>query len=199
MARPISEVAREADDYFMNRSPVHAAVEHIAKALTDADIPFAVAGCLAVNAHGHVRMTEDVDILLTREGLRRFKELWLGRGWTEQFKGSKGVRDTVNQVKVDVLLAGDYPGDGLPKPVAFPDPAEAAEIQKGIPYLSLPVLLTLKIASAMTASHRPRDLDDAIQLIRKNALGRDDGARLHPYVREKYLELWQAAQVQDEY
>ena len=199
MQRPLSEVLREADDYFMGRSPIHAAVEHIAKALAEANIPFAVAGCLAVNVHGHVRMTEDVDILLTREGLERFKKLWLGRGWTEQFKGSKGLRDVVNKVKVDVLLAGDYPGDGLPKPVAFPDPAEVGETRKGIPYLTLPTLLTLKLASGMTAPHRPRDLDDVIQLVRKNNLDRDFAGQLHPYVRDKYFELWPLAQVQEDY
>ncbi len=199
MQRPLSEVLREADDYFMGRSPIHSAVEHIAKALCDSNIPFAIAGCLAVNAHGHVRMTEDVDILLTREGLERFKECWLGRGWTEQFEGSKGLRDAVNKVKVDFLLTGDYPGDGLPKPVSFPDPAEVGDIRKGVPYVSLPTLLTLKLASGMTAPHRAQDLADVIALTRKNNLKRDYAGKLHPYVREKYLELWEAAQVQDEY
>jgi hypothetical protein len=199
MQRPLSEVLREADDYFIGRSPIHAAVVHIAKALSDANIPFAVAGCLAVNAHGHVRMTEHVDVLLTRDGLARFKELRLGRGWIEQFEGSKGLRDAVNKVKIDVLLTGEYPGDGLPKPVAFPDPADVGDVRKGIPYISLPTLLTLKIASGMTARHRPRDFDDVIQLVRKNNLGREFAGQLHPYVREKYLELWPLAQVQEDY
>lgn len=36
------------------------------------------------------------------------------------------MRDTENEVPIDVLIAGDFPGDGRPKPVAFPDPAGAA-------------------------------------------------------------------------
>ena len=28
--------------------------------------------------------------------------------------------------KINFLLAGDFPGDGKPKPVTFPDPREAA-------------------------------------------------------------------------
>lgn len=50
----------------------------------------------------------------------------------------------------------------------------------------------------MTAPHRLRDLADVIELIRVNALGEELAESLHPYVRAKYLELWQAAQVSDE-
>ncbi len=198
--KALSDVLRRAGEFFMGGSPIHAAAERIAAALTDMDIPFAIAGALAANAHGHVRTTEDVDLLLTREGLARFKKEWLGRGWVEQFPGSKGVRDAVHNVNIDVLLTGDYPGDGRPKPVAFPDPAAARQLDdEGRPILPLPVLLTLKLASGMTAAHRPRDLDDVIQLIRKNGLERGYADRLDPYVRSKFLEMWDAAQVRDEY
>ncbi len=184
----------------MGESPIHAAAARIADALSDMDVPFAIAGALAANAHGHVRTTEDVDLLLTPEGLRRFKDRWLGRGWIEQFPGSKGVRDAVHEVNIDVLLTGDYPGDGRPKPVAFPDPREAREFDvEGRPVLPLAVLITLKLASGMTAAHRPRDLDDVIQLIRKNQLERQYADRLDPYVRAKFLEMWDAAQIRDEY
>jgi hypothetical protein len=195
----LSDVLRRAGEYFMGKSPVHAAASRIAAALTEMQIPFAIAGALAVNAHGHVRMTEDVDVLLTPDGLRRFKERWLGRGWTERFPGSRGLRDATHGVNVDVILTGLYPGDGKPKPVAFPDPAEASEPDPaGIPVLTLAVLITLKLASGMTAAHRPQDLADVIQLIRRNALGRDYAERLDPYVRAKFRDLWEAAQIRDE-
>ncbi len=184
----------------MGKSPIHAAAARIAKALSEMDVPFSIAGALAVNVHGHMRTTEDVDILLTPDGLERFKRRWLGRGWVEQFPGSRGLRDTVHGVNVDVMLTGGYPGDRQPKPVAFPLPADVNEPDpEGIPVLTLPVLLTLKLASGMTAPHRPRDLDDVIQLIRKNGLDRGYADQLDPYVHRKYLELWEAAQVQDDY
>ena len=63
--------------------------------------------------------------------------------------------------------------------------------------LPLPRLLELKLASGMTAPHRLRDLADVIELIRVNALGEELADSLHTYVREKYLELWRAAQVSD--
>lgn len=184
----------------MGASPIHAAAARITDALNKLDIPFVIAGALAANAHGHVRTTENIDLVLTREGLARFKERFLGRGWIEQFPGSKGVRDDVHNVNIDILLTGDYPVDGRPKPVAFPDPSQARELDAdGRPILALPMLLTLKLASGMTAPHRPRDLDDVIQLIRKNGLDQRYGDRLDPYVRAKYLEMWSAAQVRDEH
>jgi len=46
----------------------------------------------------------------------------------------------------------------------------------------------------MTAAHRLRDLADVIELIRLNGLPREFQSRLNPYVRERFVELWQAAQ-----
>ncbi|MEM6798264.1 MAG: hypothetical protein AAF589_02005 [Planctomycetota bacterium] len=55
------------------------------------------------------------------------------------------------------------------------------------------------IAGGMTATHRPRDLDDVIQLLRVNKLPEACAEQLNPYVAEKYHELWHAAQVEVEY
>ena len=184
----------------MERSPIHEAAERLRTALEELRIPFAVAGALAANAHGHVRTTEDVDILITPEGLKAFKERWLGRGWVEKSPGSRGLRDALTGVSIDVLLTGEYPGDGLPKPVAFPDPGQAAVADAdGTPILSLPVLIELKLASGMTAPHRLQDLADVLQLIRVNQLGSDFEDQLAPYVRQKYGEIWAAAQHDDPY
>jgi len=196
----LDAVLERAGAFFMKQSPIHRAVHRLAKTLNEMEIPFAIAGALAVNAHGHVRTTEDVDVLLRREDLARFREAWLGRGWVEKFAGSRGMRDAINQVNIDVLLAGDYPGDGLPKPVVFPDPAASVTVENdGIPVLKLAILLELKIASGMTAKHRPTDLGDVIHLIRRNHLSQVFGAELNAYVREKYDELWLAAQIDEDY
>ncbi|MES1243972.1 MAG: hypothetical protein ABUT39_20380 [Acidobacteriota bacterium] len=50
---------------------------------------------------------------------------------------------------------------------------------------------------AREAPHRLRDLADVIELIRANGIEEGLSEALHPYVRPKFLELWQAAQVQD--
>jgi hypothetical protein len=194
------EIAKRVDAFMMELSPVHDTMRRLAKAFNDLEIPFAIAGAMAANAHGHQRTTADVDVLLRREDLTRFKDYWIGRGWLNLFEGSKGFKDTLNGVKVDVLIVGDYPGDGKPKPVSFPAPESVVEIRdESLPYLNLKSLMELKIASGMTAAHRPRDLDDVIQLIRINALSQDYSNQLNPFVREKFGELWQAAQISEEY
>ena len=95
------------------------------------------------------------------------------------------------------LIAGEFPGDGLPKPVAFPDPAGVAVEGGRFRILSLHTLVELKLASGMSAPHRLKDLADVLELVRAAKLPADLAASLDPSVRDKYLELWRAAQIQD--
>ncbi|MCC6334907.1 MAG: hypothetical protein IT380_13095 [Myxococcales bacterium] len=193
------EGVERAGRFFMGDSPVQRAMLDISKALKDAGIPHAILGAMALNEYGYLRMTTDVDILLSAEGLRRFKELHLGRGYVEKFPGSKGVRDSRNGVSIDILLAGEFPGDGKPKPVRFPDPALAAVAGERVCLLPLEKLLELKLASGLSAPHRLKDLADVLEVIKALALPEDVASRLDPSVRAKYLELWAAAQVKDPY
>ena len=199
MPGSILEAARRADEFFMGRSPIHETMRRLASTLGEMNIPFAVAGAMAANAHGHTRTTADVDILIRQEDLDRFKAEHLGRGWVDKFEGSKNFRDAVTGVNVDVLIVGKFPGDGRPKPVAFPPPEDVADADdEGVPFISLKTLLELKLASGMTAEHRPRDLDDVIQLIRVNNLPEGYADSLDPYVADKFRDLWKAAQVSDD-
>ncbi|MGH7150144.1 MAG: hypothetical protein ACREIU_05585 [Planctomycetota bacterium] len=194
----MDQVLREADAFFGGRSRVHRAAAKISKTLEGLGIDFAICGALAVNAYGEPRMTSDVDVLVTPDGLARFKAACLGRGYVEKFAGSRGVRDTENKVAVDFLLTGGLPGDGKPKPIRFPDPAKVG-VEAG-PYrvLALPTLVELKLASGMTAPQRLQDLADVIALIRAKKLPESYADELHPYVRSKYHELWRSAQAPKE-
>jgi hypothetical protein len=180
--------------FFMGDSPVHRAEAAIARRLEELGIDHAVAGALCLGAHGAVRATEDVDVLLRREDLDRFKYEWLGRGYVDLRPGGKAVRDTVNDVKIDFLLAGDFPGDGKPKPVSFPEPGDVSVAAGSLRVVSLPRFVELKLASGMTAPHRLQDLADVLRLIETAKLPREFREKLDPYVRSKYDELWLAAQ-----
>ena len=92
----------------MKTGKVHQAVLAIARRLDRANIPYAIAGAMALGAHGYERVTVDVDVLLTREGLARFKREELGRGYAENFPGNKGLRDTEHGVSIGVLIAGEF-------------------------------------------------------------------------------------------
>jgi hypothetical protein len=186
--------------FFMGDGDVQRALVKIVAELEDAKIPYAIAGAMALNWYGYRRVTTDVDLLLTREGLRALKERLLGRGYLEKFPGSKGMRDTENNVGIDVLIAGDYPGDGKPKPVSFPDPATVAIAGEAGRFLPLAKLLELKLASGMSAIHRAKDIGDVVELIRAARLPRELGQELDASVRAKYDELWLAVTAaKDEY
>jgi len=191
-------VLDQVGSFFMGGSPVQKAAEQIARRLSEAGIDYAIAGALALGVHGFVRATEDVDILITRDGLARFKEAWLGRGYVNVRPGGKAVRDAAHGVRIDFLVEGDYPGDGKPKPVAFPSPASAAVEAGKYRIVSMPRLLELKLASGMTAPHRLQDLADVIRLVRAAGIPRSMAEQLDPYVRAKFDELWMIAQHPDD-
>jgi hypothetical protein len=123
----------------------------------------------------------------------------LGKGYAERVAGTGKLLDTQYDVHVDVLSAGRFPGDGKPKPIAFPDPATTALRGSRFALLPLPRFLELKLAWGMTAPHRLHDLADVLDLIRTTAIPVELADQLHPWVREKFVELWQAAQTEDPY
>lgn len=181
----------------MGDADVQRALIKLTSLLDDARIPYAIAGAMALNEYGYRRVTTDVDVLLAPEGLAALKARCLGRGYLEKFPGSKGLRDTENGVDVDVLIAGDYPGDGKPKAVRFPDPAAVALRGEHGAFLPLARLVELKLASGMSAPHRLKDLADVLELVRAASVPRSLADELDPSVRGKFLELWDAAQVRD--
>ena len=119
-------------------------------------------------------------ISCTREGLQRIHESMEGLGYLPPFAGSKHLRDAESGVRIEFLVAGDYPGDGKPKPVAFPDPAAVGVERDGVRYLSLPKLIELKLASGLTNPLRLKDIADVQELIRLLKLPADIAGQLDP-------------------
>ena len=178
--------------FFQNESEVQKSLRRITSRLNDLGIDYALVGGMALYLHGLRRFTEDVDILVTPDGLKKVHEALEGTGYRPPFAGSKNLRDTENGVRVEFLVAGEFPGDGRAKPVAFPDPKHAAMTRDGMNLLNLPVLIELKLASGMTGAGRLKDLADVQELIKLLRLPSEYREQLNPYVREKYDELWQS-------
>jgi hypothetical protein len=185
---------QEGSMHFERESAVYKALEKIVRRLEDLGVPFVVVGGMAMFLHGYRRFTEDVDILVNADGLRQVHANLEGRGYLPPFAGSKHLRDADTGVRIEFLTSGDYPGDGKPKPVAFPEPASARDTIDGIPCLALPQLVELKLASGMTNPGRLKDLADVQEMIAVLGLGEDFAERLNPFVREKYRELWAGTQ-----
>ncbi len=179
----------------MKQGPVFSTLERLARRLQEENIPYAVVGGMALNLHNYERMTRDVDILMTREAIEKFIERCVGLGYVQAFPGArKSFRDTVSQTTIEVLITGEYPGDGKPKPVAFPDPAVASVEIDGIRVITLQKLIELKLASGISASHRLRDLADVQDLISALKLTLEFAEQLDESVRAEYHKLWQGAQ-----
>lgn len=181
----------EGDRHFSGEGLVFATLRKITTRLERIAVPYAVAGALALDAHGLHRLTADVALLVTRAGLESLHQSLIGLGYVPLFSGSKSIRDVEHGVRIEFLISGDFPGDGKPKPISFPQPEEAGVVLDGIRYLALPRLVELKLASGMTGGvQRMKDLADVVELIKILDLPLALTELLHPYAREKYHELW---------
>lgn len=57
MRTNVENALAQANEYFMEKSPPHQAARRIGTVFDEMEIPFVIAGALAVNIDGHVRMT----------------------------------------------------------------------------------------------------------------------------------------------
>ncbi len=187
------ETYEEGLRLFMGQGRLNYTLARLAKDLEQHGIGYMVIGAVALIAHGYRRFTEDIDLVMSPEGLEAFHRELIGLGYAPQFPGArKRIRSTVDGVSIEIISSGEFPGDGKPKPVAFPRPEKAFIEIDGIRIVTLEKLIELKLASGMTAPHRLRDLADVQELIKARHLDAEFADRIHPYVRAKYLELWEA-------
>jgi len=193
--RSVHDVYAEGLRYFMGQGQLHGALAQLSADLKRHGIDYVVIGAVALMAHGYPRFTEDIDLVLTAEGLEAFHRELIGLGYAPAFQGArKRLWATRAGVPVEVIVAGEYPGDGRPKPVAFPVPATAATEIDGVRFVTLEKLIELKLASGMTTPDRLKDLADVQELIKARGLTSEFAERLHPYVREQFLTLCRAVE-----
>jgi hypothetical protein len=189
-SRSVQDMYAEGLRYFMRRGSLNNTLTQLTSDLKEHGIDYMVIGAVALLAHGYPRFTEDIDLVLTPEGLEAFHRDLIGLGYAPAFPGAKKrLRSTRDGVAIEVMTTGEYPGDGKPKPVTMPEPALASIEIDGIQIVTLEKLIELKLASGMTASDRLKDLADVQELIKIRELQKDFAERLNPYVRDKFLEL----------
>jgi len=183
----------EALRFFKGEGMLNDALGRLAADLDSKKIDYVVIGAIALNQHGFQRLTVAIDILLTVEGLERFQNELVGLGYRPAFEGArKKFQITRENIPLEIITAGEYPGDGKPKPVVFPEPGRYSVEIDGVKTITLEKLVELKLASGISAPHRLKDLADVQELIKAKALDASFAERLDEYVRAKFVELYEA-------
>ena len=191
--RTVPEAYAEGLRYFMGEGTINKTLARLANDLEQRGIDYIVIDAIALLAHGYPRFTEDIDLVMTREGLQKFHDELVGLGYSPALSGAKKrLRSTADNVSIEVMTTGEFPGDGKPKPVSMPRPTEASIEIDGIKFVTLEKLIELKLASGISAADRLKDLADVQELIKIRQLDADFVLKLDPYVRAKYLELEEA-------
>jgi hypothetical protein len=165
------------------RDPVHMATRRLSRRLQQADIPHAMMGAFALEAHGGERLRDDVHVLLTPVGLDQFRHMFVERFYNQVPRRSRRFVERQSCTEVEVMLTGHHPGRKGPGPLVYPDPKEVAEKIGQTWVVALPDLIQIRLAAGSY-----HDLADAVSLIQAHNLDESYLGHLHPSVRDAYLK-----------
>lgn len=119
-----------------------------------------VIGGLAVNHHGYMRVTADVDILVSRdEAVPLYRRLKGEAGWRRH---AEGFKNTAVGVGLDICVEGERTSPGSTE--EFPSPRQLKKIGvRPLPVPALSELIALKVMSG-----RARDDADVVELLKRH-------------------------------
>jgi hypothetical protein len=143
---------------------VREAAVKTAAQLNDLGIRYALAGGLAVGAHGYIRATVDVDFLVGEEAFEH-------QGSLVAFKA--GVPIEVDGIRIDYLSPVSL-GSQLEEVLDHPP------MNEGLAIVPIEVLIYMKLAAK-----RRKDLVDVIELVKAGA----DVKRVRDYLRQYASDL----------
>ncbi len=182
----------EPFQFFRGAGPQPETLQRLEQCLQTAGLPHIFIGAIAVNAHGHPRMTRDVEICMRREDLARFRREFVGREYDAVARHARRFVDKETGVTIDILVSGELAGNiDRQQMVRFPDPSEA-ELRDNLPMISLARLIELKLVT-----WRLIDWADVIELIRVNALDESFAAHVHPVAQSAYRECFDQMREED--
>jgi hypothetical protein len=134
--------------------------DDLARLSREAGVAPVIIGGLAVNHHGYMRFTADVDVLVSRrDAVPLYRRLRAEPGWKRY---AEGFKNTIMEVGLDICVEGERTAPGSTE--EFPDPANLRVLRvKPLPVLSLPDLIALKVKSG-----RARDDADVVELLKRH-------------------------------
>lgn len=171
----------------MVRSPI----KEIAKRASEAGIPFLVIGGYAVFAHGYVRTTEDIDLIVPR-GLRaQSSKLLSDLGMLIKNDAANFLQfdpSSETGMKVDLMFVSDEVFAKL-EGAAGVATIEDAEVK----VVSLLHLIALKCHALQnsTSLRRLKDMDDLVQLILINRLDLNEPELRATILRHGNAEMYE--------
>lgn len=174
---------------FEGKGPIWETLERAAVALDRENIPYAVIGGVACFLHGYRRNTADVGLLVSanqEDTIRKALEAE-GLGFDEQL-----CEFRLNEATpLHLVMSGTFPGKAPSSSITFPEPDDPDAVVRieGVPTLSLPKLIELKLASALGNPRRARDGADVMELIAVHALDKRFAGRIHKAVRPEFKRL----------
>ncbi len=147
----------------------------ICKALNEADVRYLVAGGLAVNAHGYLRLTYDIDLViqLDPKNIRAAFDTMASLGYRpsvpvtgDQFADARQRKDWIKNKHMLVLNFHNSRNQQMPVDVFVTEPFDFDREYKAairgtlapgvtVRFVSIPTLIKMK-----KLANRPKDLDD---------------------------------------
>lgn len=140
-----------------------AQLREISGALDQADIDYALIGGVAVNSHGYLRATHDLDILSGIQDEQRLHALLIALGYEALDRRQDISSYARGPLRLDIVHA--HRSDAL-EMLGSANDARYADIR--IPVISLEGLIGLKLQAFNDDPRRLRDLDDIMQLMKLN-------------------------------
>ncbi|MFA5025430.1 MAG: hypothetical protein WC503_02925 [Candidatus Shapirobacteria bacterium] len=156
-------------------------LKDIIKDLEDYEIDYAVIGGISLKVHNFERYTEDINLLVSKEGFKKIQENLIGNRYTLKPGSSKNLYyHGLVKINIDILVEGTKEGS-----FTLPHPKNIRQKFFGVWYIDLKNLIIFKLNA-----NRTQDLADVSRLILANSLNEKYAKKLPLNIRTKFLELF---------
>lgn len=174
--------------YFMEThlNELNQAMRNITALLKKNKINFCFIGGATLKEYDYIRMTDDIDILISKKDKSKFKKL--ENEYYISPQGNLGPYEWIRpQIDLDVMYSGNFAGDkrGIP----YKEPNEISHLSGSLPILDLEYLIQYKL-SAGIYDNRLNDFGDIQKLIKINNLPFDYADNFREDLKNKYIEIW---------
>ncbi len=77
--------------FFRGQGMVNDTLLRLVADLEAHEIEYSVIGAVALNQHGYRRFTEDIDLLMSKQGLEKFRDELVGKGYRPAYQEHPGT------------------------------------------------------------------------------------------------------------